>query len=134
MNASNIRYATRSCGLRGVQKQSNNIAIIAIDDFSFNWTGYQWPWPRSYLAEIVDQVNKGGGKVVGVDVFLFEPDKEPKNDQAFADALGKASLRGFGDSNIRKRRGCFLYSIHSLAAIIPLSKGTRCKRHNSLYP
>jgi adenylate cyclase len=86
-----IEYSIRDTlmRLRGAQKPSNNIAIIAIDDFSFNWTGYQWPWPRSYLAEIVDQVNKGGGKVVGVDVFLFEPDKEPKNDQTFADALGK---------------------------------------------
>jgi adenylate cyclase len=86
-----IEYSLRDAlmRLRGVQKPSADIAIVAIDDFSFNWTGYQWPWPRSYLAEIVDQVNAGGGKVVGVDVFLFEPDKEPKNDQAFADALGK---------------------------------------------
>ena len=86
-----IEYSVRDTlmRLRGPQPPSNDIAIIAIDDFSFNWTGYQWPWPRSYLAEIVDQVNQGGGKVVGLDIFLFEPDKEPANDQAFADALGR---------------------------------------------
>jgi adenylate cyclase len=86
-----IEYSARDVlmRLRGTQKPSDDIVIVAIDDFSFNWTGYQWPWPRSYFAEIVDQVNAGGGKVVGVDIFLFEPDKEPANDQAFADALGR---------------------------------------------
>lgn len=77
--------------LRGVDETSGNIVIVAIDDQSFSWTGLQWPWPRSYLAEIVDQVNKGGGRVVGVDVFLFEPDeKEEDNDAKFAEALGNA--------------------------------------------
>ena len=87
-----VEYSARDVlmRLRGVQQPSGDIVIVAIDDDSFNWTGYQWPWPRSYLAEIVDQVNAGGGKIVGVDIFLFEPDKESANDQAFADALGKA--------------------------------------------
>ena len=87
-----IEYSTRDVLMRlqGAQEPSNNIVIVEIDDFSFNWTGYQWPWPRSYLAEIVDQVNKGGGKVVGVDIFLSEPDEVPANDQAFATALGSA--------------------------------------------
>jgi adenylate cyclase len=85
-----IEYSIRDVlmRLRGTQETPSNIAIIAIDDFSFNWTGYQWPWPRSYFAEIVDQVNAGGGKVVGVDIFLFEPDADSANDQAFAKALG----------------------------------------------
>ncbi len=86
-----IEYSTRDVfmRLRRAQEPSSNIVIVAIDDFSFNWTGHQWPWPRSYFAEIVNQVNTGGGKVVGVDIFLFEPDKDPANDQAFADALAK---------------------------------------------
>jgi adenylate cyclase len=75
--------------VRGVQKPSDDIVIVAIDDFSFDWTGYQWPWPHSYYAGIVDQIDKGGGKVVGVDIYLFEQDKDPKNDQAFADALSR---------------------------------------------
>jgi adenylate cyclase len=87
-----IEYSIRDTlmRLRRTQKTPDNIVIIAVDDFSFNWTGYQWPWARSYFAEIVDQVNAGSGKVVGVDIFLFEPDIDPKNDQAFADALGGA--------------------------------------------
>lgn len=76
--------------LRGAETPSGGIVIVAIDDFSFNWTGLQWPWPRSYLAEIVDQINKGGGKVVGVDILLAEPDeKQLDNDAQFAKSLGE---------------------------------------------
>ncbi|MBI2332142.1 MAG: CHASE2 domain-containing protein, partial [Chloroflexi bacterium] len=40
--------------LRGTEELSGEIVIVAIDDQSFSWTGLQWPWPRSYFAEIVD--------------------------------------------------------------------------------
>jgi adenylate cyclase len=85
----NMEYSARDLfmRLRGAGEPSSEIVIVAIDDFSFNWTGYQWPWPRSYFAGIVDQINAGGGKVVGVDVILFEPDPLPANDEAFARAL-----------------------------------------------
>ena len=74
--------------LRGGENPSGDIVIVAIDDQSFNWTGLQWPWPRSYFAEIVDQINKGGGKVIGIDVTLFEPDeRHPENDTLLANAL-----------------------------------------------
>ena len=77
--------------LRGAEKPSGEIVIVAIDDQSFNWTGLQWPWPRSYFAEIVDQINKGGGKVVGMDLILFEPDeKQPENALVLAKALGES--------------------------------------------
>ena len=72
--------------LRGVDEPSGEIVIVAIDDASFSWTGLQWPWPRSNFAEVVDQINQGGGKVVGVDIFLSEPDTA-ENDQAFVEAL-----------------------------------------------
>ena len=55
--------------LRGVQPTSGNIVIVAIDDQSFQWTKYEWPWPRAYLAQIVDAINQGGARVVGVDIF-----------------------------------------------------------------
>ena len=75
--------------LRGVETVSDDIVIVAIDDASFQWNGLQWPWPRSYFAEIADQISAGGGKVLGMDVLLFEPDeKNPQNDALFANALG----------------------------------------------
>ena len=76
--------------LRGKETPSDDIVIVAIDDESFSGTGFQWPWPRSYFAKIVDQINAGGGKVIGVDIFLSEPDHIESNDLEFADALGRS--------------------------------------------
>jgi len=77
--------------LRGAEEVSGEIVIVAIDDASFQWTGLRWPWPRSYHAEIVEQINKGGGKVIGVDLYLTEPDaSQPENDAIFAKALSEA--------------------------------------------
>lgn len=75
---------------RGEQTPDERIVIVAIDDFSFNWTGYQWPWPRTYLAEIVTWLNEAGAEMVGLDVFLFEED--PEGDAIFAAALAETPL------------------------------------------
>ncbi len=76
--------------LRGKQDPGDQIVIVGIDDFSLNWTDMQWPWPRAYLAEIVDWLNKAGARVVGLDVFLFEADPDPAGDEALAQALEEA--------------------------------------------
>jgi len=101
-----IEYSARDLlmRMRGARPPAPEIVIVGIDDFSFNWTGYQWPWPRQYMAEIVDQLNKGGAKVVGLDVFLFEKDPDPKGDAAFARALGESKsavsvIQIFKDTN-----------------------------------
>lgn len=77
--------------IRGIRPPAPEIVIVGIDDFSFNWTGYQWPWPRQYIAEIVDQLNKGGAKVIGLDIFLFEKDPDPEGDVALVHALGESN-------------------------------------------
>ena len=46
--------------LRPTPERSGKVAIVAIDEASFNWTGYHWPWPRTYLAKIVDRLNQDG--------------------------------------------------------------------------
>lgn len=91
--------------LRGVDKVSEDIVIVAIDDASFQWNGLQWPWPRSYFAEIAEQISAGGGKVLGMDVLLFEPDeKNSQNDALFASALSEIPAV-VGVIEVRKQSG-----------------------------
>jgi len=73
--------------LRGSLTPETPIAIVAIDDASFNYTGYHWPWSRAYLAQIVTALDKAGAKVIGLDVFLFEADPDPAGDKALAQAF-----------------------------------------------
>lgn len=77
--------------LRGTRPPSGEVVIVAIDDLSLKWTGLQWPWPRAYLAEIVDQLNAAGAKVVGLDIFLFESSSDPAGDEALAHALEESN-------------------------------------------
>ncbi len=73
--------------LRGAQPPNDQIVIVAIDDFSFNWTGLQWPWPRAYLARIIDRLNQDGARLIGLDVMLFEKGYDSGGDEALAAAF-----------------------------------------------
>jgi len=58
---------------RGAEAPASPVTIVAIDDDSLSITGLQWPWPRTYLAQIVDRLHAGGAKAIAFDVFFFEP-------------------------------------------------------------
>jgi eukaryotic-like serine/threonine-protein kinase len=51
---------------------SNQIAVIAIDEASINTLG-RWPWPRDYHADLIKMLSKDDAKVVGLTLFLSEP-------------------------------------------------------------
>jgi adenylate cyclase len=76
--------------LRGPQPPAAPVVIVAIDDASFSYTGYHWPWPRAYLAQIVQALNQAGARVIGFDVFLFEQEKDPAGDAALAQAFAQS--------------------------------------------
>ena len=55
---------------------SDKVAVIAIDDVSIANIG-RWPWPRDLHAEMIQQLAKGGAKVIGQTVFFLEPQIDP---------------------------------------------------------
>ncbi len=59
------------------------IRVVAIDDASLAGIG-QWPWPRTVLARMVDQLTAMGAKVVAFDVVLSEPDRSSPEQVAAA--------------------------------------------------
>ncbi len=50
------------------------IRVVAIDDPSLAAVG-QWPWPRTVLAQVTDQLTALGARVVVMDVIFAEPDR-----------------------------------------------------------
>ncbi len=72
--------------LRGPLSPPDSIVIVAIDEPSMAEIGRQWPWPRSLHAQLIQQLNQAGAKVIGFDILFSEP-SEPGEDQAFARAL-----------------------------------------------
>ncbi len=59
--------------LRGSLPPTAPIVIVAIDDESIRETQLQWPWPRSFMAQLVSKISEGKPKSITVDVFWYEP-------------------------------------------------------------
>jgi len=56
------------------KRVDNKIALIEIDDKSLTRLG-PWPWPRNYIAEMIDLLKGNGVKLIGPYLPFFE--KEP---------------------------------------------------------
>src|SRR4051794_10289996 len=62
--------------MRAKSTVTENIILVGIDDQSIREIG-RWPWPRAYVAEMVDQLSEAGAKVIGVDVFFSDQELNP---------------------------------------------------------
>lgn len=49
------------------------IVIVAIDDDSLASIG-RWPWPRGYIAQMINFLDDAGAKIIGVDIIYSEND------------------------------------------------------------
>src|SRR5688500_6536268 len=55
-------------------RPSDKIVHLDIDDAALEAVG-QWPWPRSVLADILEEVHRAGPKVIALDVLFA--DRQP---------------------------------------------------------
>jgi adenylate cyclase len=62
---------------RGVLKPGPEVAIVAVDDGSVAKIG-RWPWPRSILAKLVDEVAAADPAVIGFDIVFSESSEFPE--------------------------------------------------------
>ena len=68
--------------------EDNPIVIIKIDDQSDESVKARWPWPRSYYAQIIKNLNAAGVKAIGIDVILDKPNQnDPQGDAELAQVL-----------------------------------------------
>jgi adenylate cyclase len=77
--------------IRGTQSVVKSpIVILAIDDQSDESTPARWPWPRSYYAHVIENLNKAGVKAIGIDVIFDQADQNgQQSDSLLAEALSK---------------------------------------------
>lgn len=75
--------------LRGPLHDESRLALVAIDDASFAQNHLQWPWPRGYLARIVETIAAGDPSVIVIDVQFYEP-STPDEDARLAGAIREA--------------------------------------------
>lgn len=58
--------------LRGEIQADSDIVLVTIDEPSFSALGYQWPWPRTLFAQLIDRLSSEGVKTIGIDIIMSE--------------------------------------------------------------
>jgi len=56
------------------RKATNQVVIVDLDEESIKELG-QWPWPRTKMAQLVDQLHAMGAKVIAFDIVFAEHDR-----------------------------------------------------------
>jgi len=69
-------------------KQKSDVVLVTIDDESLQRYG-RWPWSRTLLAKLTNNLANAGASVVGLDILLSEP-QSPEADRALQNALESA--------------------------------------------
>jgi HD-GYP domain-containing protein (c-di-GMP phosphodiesterase class II)/CHASE2 domain-containing sensor protein len=73
--------------LRG-EEPASDVAVVAIDDVTFNQLGEQWPFSRRLHARAIDALRAAGARAIVYDVQFTEPTR-PGADGALLDALAR---------------------------------------------
>lgn len=73
----NVAYDFRLRSTLSMRKAADPRVVIAnIDERSLASVG-QWPWPRTVIARLVDQLGQLGAAVIGFDIVFAEPERNP---------------------------------------------------------
>lgn len=65
-------FLDRAFQLRGTTDPSQKVAVVAISKEDFERGAPRWPWPRSLMARLVDQVAVHKPAVIAVDILYTE--------------------------------------------------------------
>lgn len=83
--------------LRGPRSPKSPIVLVTVDDDSLAEINRQWPWPRSYHAQVIEQIASGGPLAIGVDM-LFPEKSQDREDRRLAKAVARAKVVVLGST------------------------------------
>ncbi len=73
---------------------SSEIVMVDIDDGAIERLG-GWPWPRTAVADALDELHRAGARTVAIDLDLADPrTRSPEEDKALAAALRPSDVLG----------------------------------------
>lgn len=117
------------------REANSNIVLIRVDDTTLKTLGPYNTWPRSYLAQALENLNKYDPKVVGFD-FIYRTEKTKEEDDRLAKAFSEANsvVLGFStDSYELSPDGYYSNSSHSPFTELPLKKFTEINSVSTGY-
>jgi adenylate cyclase len=88
--------------IRGKQPRPDNIAVVGIDDTTFNQLGLQWPFPRHVHGLLIRRLTEAGATAIGYDVQFTEP-TQPREDNALVRAVEGADNVVLSTTEVNER-------------------------------
>jgi class 3 adenylate cyclase len=76
-----------SAAPRPFRPMTGQIAHVDVDDGAIDRVG-RWPWDRTTLADLIDEIRLAGARTIAIDMLLTE-EQSPEQDAALAEALGR---------------------------------------------
>ncbi len=76
--------------VRGEREAPRDIVFVKIDDATFNRLRSQFPFPRGYHADVIDNLAADGARAIAYDVQFTEPGPDPKADNRLILAVRRA--------------------------------------------
>ena len=75
--------------IRPQPQQPTSVAVVAIDDKTFDTLNLRWPFPRARHGQVIDRLRRDGARVIVVDIQITEP-SDIRNDNALIEAVMRA--------------------------------------------
>jgi adenylate cyclase len=86
--------------VRGEQSPPPDLAVVKIDDVTFDELNLQWPFPRSNHGRVISRLKADGAKVIAYDVQFSEPSPDAEQDNALMDAARAAGNVVFATTEV----------------------------------
>ncbi len=97
LELSTIDYRFRQRGPMQVPSESLGVVIVEISGESFKSLPEKFPWPRSYYAHLVRNLQRAGAIAIGFDLTMEEPDsRDTANDEEFRRAILESNIVALG--------------------------------------
>ncbi len=83
--------------IRGKQAPPKDVVLVLVDAQTFSDPAlqkYQWPYPRSIHAQVIDRIVAGHPKAIGYDIIFEQRSKNPQDDVRLAESIYGATSGG----------------------------------------
>ncbi|MCK5451038.1 MAG: diguanylate cyclase [Candidatus Omnitrophica bacterium] len=77
--------------INGSCSKIDDMVLVAVDDESVRNMDVRWPWPRSFVAEIIQKISDEDPAVIAVDLIFTGKSQDQEQDRIFVDVLKNTS-------------------------------------------
>ena len=94
----------RRFSVRPDPPQPDDVAVVAVDDKTFDELKEQWPFPRALHGQVIDRLRRDGASVVVVDI-QFTEESDVENDNALLTAVSRVPRIVMATTEVDERTG-----------------------------